>query len=122
MLINQKEINLEDVPKECLREDLDLRSYKSSDNWTVDLHIPDYNHHKTMEDTCEDRRLNLACKVCPHKRVPLNSVPIYDEVITCPGHGLQFSSTTGKLIRRTGPNAKHSYKIGDKIFEQPKVN
>lgn len=41
-----------------------------------------------------------ACKVCPHKGLPLGSLPAVDGVITCPGHGLRWSATTGRLVRR----------------------
>lgn len=58
----------------------------------------------------ELQRLNGAatlrgpCKVCPHRGVPLASLPVAaDGTVTCPGHGLRWNVSTGRLVRRTSP-------------------
>lgn len=35
---------------------------------------------------------------CPHRGIPLDTVPAVDGVITCPGHGLRWNITTGELV------------------------
>lgn len=49
-------------------------------------------------------RLRGPCKVCPHRGVPLASLPASaDGTVTCPGHGLKWDVSTGRLVRRSPP-------------------
>lgn len=41
-----------------------------------------------------------GCKRCPHKGMPLASMPVVGGKVTCPAHGLQFSNRTGKCLSR----------------------
>lgn len=44
-----------------------------------------------------------ACRICPHRGLPLASLPVApDGTVTCPGHGLTFNISTGRLVRRAG--------------------
>ena len=43
-------------------------------------------------------KLNLNCKVCPHRGTPLNSIKPTNGIILCPAHGLRFSAETGEII------------------------
>lgn len=36
--------------------------------------------------------------VCPHRGIPLASVPAVDGIVTCPGHGLRWNIETGELV------------------------
>lgn len=41
------------------------------------------------------------CRTCPHRGLPLTSLPVDDEGgVTCPGHGLRWSASTGRLMPR----------------------
>lgn len=46
------------------------------------------------------RRDHFGCRVCPHKGMPLNTLPEKDGVVVCPGHGLAFRVDTGELVPR----------------------
>lgn len=48
-----------------------------------------------------------SCKICPHRGLPLGGMPVKDGVVVCPGHGLAFSATTGKLVRRLTAGEPH---------------
>lgn len=48
-----------------------------------------------MED---HRNKKIKCGRCPHKGINLKNVPVVDDVITCPAHGLKFSKETGRCI------------------------
>jgi hypothetical protein len=98
--------------KLCVRECLDLRGYETPLGGTLKRHIPDAELNEVMENQQEHKILNLSCKICPHRGFPLNSVPVYDSVVVCPGHGLQWCVKTGKLIRRTGAASRHILKKG----------
>lgn len=54
-----------------------------------------------LEDAYEDRRLNCATMVCPHKGVCLTGHPVDERGhVVCPGHGLKWNTKTGELVRR----------------------
>ncbi len=36
--------------------------------------------------------------VCPHRGIPLESIPAIAGVVTCPGHGLRWNVATGELV------------------------
>lgn len=36
--------------------------------------------------------------ICPHRGIPLASLPTIDGIVTCPGHGLRWNVTTGDLV------------------------
>lgn len=42
----------------------------------------------------------LRNDICPHKGTNLTTCSVVDGVVTCPGHGLRWNVTTGKLVRR----------------------
>lgn len=91
----------EEKPMECLRE-IYLTPYmvnrdKSVNRWFTGDSL---NHFGRFEDKHGDATLK-ACKVCPHRGIPLESMPVRNGLITCPGHGLDFDACTGKLVRRT---------------------
>ncbi len=44
-----------------------------------------------------------SCKICPHRGLPLGSMPVVDGIITCPGHGLRWNASTGEIVRTPGP-------------------
>lgn len=98
--------------KFCVRECFDLRGYETPRGGFVSRYISNEQTNKVMEDQQEYKRLNLNCMVCPHRNFPLNSVPVYEDVVVCPGHGLQWCVKTGKLVRRTGAAGRHIYKKG----------
>lgn len=102
---------IEEVSKVCVGECLDLRSCMRSDSWMINRYVPNYDLHTVMENEQEHKKLDLKCKICPHRGVQLNSVAPTDGVLTCPGHGLQWSITTGELVRKTGKKARHIYKV-----------
>lgn len=39
------------------------------------------------------------CRICPHRGIPIGSVPVRDGQQVCPGHGLAFDEA-GHLVRR----------------------
>ena len=50
--------------------------------------------HEVMREAMPHACLK-ACKVCPHRGLPLASIPVIDGEIECPGHGLRFTASTG---------------------------
>lgn len=42
--------------------------------------------------------LRLKGMVCPHRGIPLDNCPRDGDVVTCPGHGLQWNVKTGELV------------------------
>lgn len=53
-----------------------------------------------LEQTHAAATLRGACKVCPHRGIPLASLPVAaDGTVTCPGHGLRWDVSTGRLVR-----------------------
>ncbi len=52
---------------------------------------------KNFLDDHKEARLKL-CGRCPHKGISLTSMPMVDGKITCPAHGLQFDSVTGRCV------------------------
>ena len=56
----------------------------------------------TMQERFSDA--TVRCGRCPHRNLPLMSMPRIegtDDVI-CPGHGLRFNLTTGRLVKQSG--------------------
>ena len=52
----------------------------------------------------ELRKKYAGCKlkpgmVCPHRGVPLASLPSVDGIVTCPAHGLKWNVETGELVQ-----------------------
>lgn len=48
-------------------------------------------------------RAHSACKlkpgmVCPHRGIPLDTLPVVNDVVTCPGHGLRWHVRAGELV------------------------
>lgn len=41
----------------------------------------------------------LVNGLCPHRGIPVSAMHRDGDVLTCPGHGLRWSATTGELIR-----------------------
>jgi len=39
-----------------------------------------------------------ASLICPHKGIPLGGLEMRDGIVECPGHGLRWCVSTGKLI------------------------
>lgn len=64
---------------------------------------PHHAHLPTLEETHAADTLRGACKVCPHRGIPLASLPAVDGVVTCPGHGLRWNVATGALVRGSHP-------------------
>lgn len=59
------------------------------------------NLGKILEPHCADATLRGPCKVCPHRGIPLASLPVDEHGhVTCPGHGLRWDVSTGRLVRR----------------------
>jgi hypothetical protein len=91
----------EEKPMECLREayftPYTVNRDRSVNRWFTGDSL---NHFGKFEDKYANTTLK-ACKVCPHRGIPLGSMPVRDGLITCPGHGLDFDACTGKLVRRT---------------------
>lgn len=56
--------------------------------------------YESLQDSMCSRKLDLKCKKCPHKGVPLNSVEVINGIIVCPAHGLSWSATTGEFVRK----------------------
>lgn len=36
--------------------------------------------------------------ICPHRGLPLDTLPVIDGVVTCPGHGLRWRVDTGEMV------------------------
>lgn len=54
-----------------------------------------------LESAYASHRIKPDCRVCPHRGVPLNGLPVRDGAVVCPGHGLKWNIATGGLVRRT---------------------
>lgn len=55
---------------------------------------------RRLEEAYADAQIKLDCAVCPHRGLPLNGLPVRDGVVVCPGHGLAWDMTTGRMARR----------------------
>lgn len=53
-----------------------------------------------LEREHADCRLKCG-KVCPHRGISLEGMPVKDGVVVCPGHGLAWNVETGAMVRRT---------------------
>lgn len=42
----------------------------------------------------------MKCMTCPHRGMPLDSLPVKDGAVVCNGHGLKWDVKTGRMIRR----------------------
>lgn len=56
-----------------------------------------------LNETYAAATLKGGCKTCPHRGVPLASLPAVEGVVTCPGHGLRWNVSTGALVRGSHP-------------------
>mgnify|MGYP002784344289 CR=1 FL=1 len=62
--------------------------------------FPNYAHWlPELEAAHADDRLKPGL-VCPHRGISLKGCPHRGGVIVCPGHGLAWDVTTGRLVRR----------------------
>jgi len=55
----------------------------------------------------ELEKAHKGCKlkpgmVCPHRGVPLASIPGVNGIVTCPAHGLKWNVATGELVSNEG--------------------
>lgn len=41
----------------------------------------------------------VLCKVCPHRGIPTEAMPIVDGVRVCPGHGLRWDAMSRRQVR-----------------------
>lgn len=55
---------------------------------------------RKLEAAYADRRVDPKCMRCPHRGFPLDGLPVRDGVVVCPGHGLAWDVTTGRLVPR----------------------
>jgi len=39
------------------------------------------------------------CMRCPHRNTPLNGLPVRDNVVVCPAHGLAWDVRTGDMVK-----------------------
>lgn len=46
----------------------------------------------------------LTCKVCPHRGMSLDGLPVKDGKVICNGHGLRWNVETGELAPRVESN------------------
>lgn len=51
--------------------------------------------HKLREAFCG---ASITKGVCPHRGIPVSAMIREGDVLTCPGHGLQFNATTGEAL------------------------
>lgn len=86
-------------PRRCLREQPD---------WSAWMSVAGRSHRPEIMLKLE--RIALvkgqtlkACKVCPHRGLPLGSIPAVDGIVTCPGHGMRWDASTGQPVRTPGP-------------------
>lgn len=60
-----------------------------------------------LEDRWKGHVLKGGCKVCPHRGMPLNGLPVdKDGGVICPGHGLKWHAETGALLSRRSTNGE----------------
>jgi hypothetical protein len=74
--------------------------------------IPDGGHGSMavpwlskLESAYADKRLNLNCMTCPHRGLPLDGIAPKNGVLVCPGHGLAWDVSTGRLHPRVSASA-----------------
>jgi hypothetical protein len=53
------------------------------------------------------------CRVCPHRGMPIEAMPIVDGVRVCPGHGLRWDVVTGRL-RPVSTQSQHPVNVGER--------
>lgn len=61
---------------------------------------PHASFHDDLSDAYAAKR--VTCGKCPHRGLPLGSLPRIPgtNIVTCPGHGLQWDLETGSLVRK----------------------
>lgn len=42
--------------------------------------------------------------LCPHRGIPVEAMVRDGDILTCPGHGLRFSASTGRICRQANPS------------------
>ena len=59
---------------------------------------PSLSFSKALNEAYEDK--TVTCGKCPHRGLPLGCLPREPgtNIVTCPGHGLRWDLTTGKLV------------------------
>lgn len=86
-ILNESLTEKDERPFVCQRSFPDYRK--------VHLHT---NGMQDVESKFKDHIIKLDKPICPHHGAPLGNVPIRDGVLTCPLHGLNWCSKTGKLL------------------------
>lgn len=86
-------------PRRCMREQPDWNDFLAATHRT---RRPD-NMAKLDRVTAIKGQTLKTCMVCPHRGLPLGSMPVINGVITCPGHGLRWRADTGEVVRTPGP-------------------
>lgn len=62
---------------------------------------------RVLEPLYQDVRLPVGCRVCPHRGMPLDSLPVEpDGTVICSGHGLKLCLKTGRMVARIGDPAE----------------
>jgi hypothetical protein len=63
--------------------------------------MPEYPRHMPWRISLAHAyaKEKLRNGICPHKGTDLTTCPVVDGIVTCPGHGLRWNVTTGKLVR-----------------------
>ena len=67
--------------------------------------MPDFPSHlapwaATLADGYKDRMIGPGMH-CPHQGFSLRGLPVCDDVVVCPGHGLRWNVKTGKAVPRS---------------------
>jgi hypothetical protein len=100
LVCDRQDIELENKEMEmvCLREGQDI-PFKS--NGMYQQISSNLCNQAKLEDLMKNRKMKQSCKVCPHHGIPLGSTPVRNGIRTCPGHLLDWSEKTGRLVRRS---------------------
>jgi hypothetical protein len=72
--------------------------------------------HTALELAYANARVT-DCGRCPHRGIPLASVPVVDGVKTCPAHGLAWNAATGALA--PGPIIRAILADPESIIHRP---
>lgn len=85
-------------PRRCMREQVDWSNHPDIKRYTTRPEAL-----RKMERITAQKHHGLkSCMRCPHRGLPLGSMPVIDGVITCPGHGIRFHASTGKVVQSPG--------------------
>ncbi|MBD2099232.1 Rieske 2Fe-2S domain-containing protein [Trichocoleus sp. FACHB-591] len=88
-------VNRDDIPDSTVQRRV-LKCFRQMPEFPVTPRTKPFT--QGLEKIFSDRK--LECLSCPHRHFNLADVPVVEDQVTCPGHGLRWNVKTGALVKR----------------------